>query len=94
MSMKQKKTPLRKCIVCNEKLPKKELLRIVKQDAALVFDKSGKINGRGAYVCTSNGCLEKASNSKQINHLLGLPLSEKIIEEMKEFICIEEHKEV
>ena len=48
--MKQKKIPMRSCVVTGEKLPKRELLRIVRTtDGTVVCDLSGKINGRGAY---------------------------------------------
>ena len=49
--MKQKKIPLRTCVITNEKLPKKELLRIVRTpEGKVIIDLSGKANGRGAYV--------------------------------------------
>ena len=52
--MKIKKDPLRKCAVCGEHFPKKELIRIVrKPDGEVVLDLTGKANGRGAYLCRS-----------------------------------------
>ena len=50
--MENKKVPLRQCIVCRESKPKKELIRIVKTaDNDFVLDKSGRVNGRGSYIC-------------------------------------------
>ncbi|MBO8162498.1 MAG: YlxR family protein [Brevibacillus sp.] len=55
--MKVKKVPLRKCIVCQQMFPKKELLRIVRTpQEEIVIDPTGKAAGRGAYVCTSETC--------------------------------------
>ncbi len=57
----QKKIPLRKCVGCQEMKPKKELIRIVMTpEGDLLVDRTGKVNGRGAYVCPNSACLEKA----------------------------------
>lgn len=57
--------PLRSCIGCNEKKSKKELLRIVREDAGVYSaDVSGRKNGRGAYICPTLSCLEKADKRK------------------------------
>lgn len=56
--MKQKKIPLRKCIVCQEMLPKKELIRVVRTPEEEVrIDLTGKAAGRGTYVCRRDTCL-------------------------------------
>jgi hypothetical protein len=53
--MKTRKIPLRKCIGCMESFPKKELCRIVKnKDNEIHFDATGKLNGRGTYICKKN----------------------------------------
>ena len=69
--MKQKKIPLRTCIITREKLPKKELLRIVRTpDGNVIIDESGKANGRGAYVKKDVSVINKARLTKQLeNHL-------------------------
>lgn len=55
--MRVKKIPLRKCIVCQQMFPKKELLRIVRTpQEEIIIDPTGKAAGRGAYVCTSESC--------------------------------------
>lgn len=62
------KERLRMCIVCREHSDKKQLLRIVKNKEGLIFvDRSGKANGRGAYVCESKECLEKLKKTKGLN---------------------------
>ncbi len=56
-----KKIPMRMCITCRERLPKKELIRIVAtEDGEVTVDPTGKMPGRGAYVCKNPECLEKA----------------------------------
>ena len=55
-----KKIPLRTCVVTKEKLPKKELLRVVKTNDGIVVDETGKVNGHGAYIKKSMEALELA----------------------------------
>ena len=65
--MKEIKIPLRKCIGCNQMLPKKELLRIVSPKEDEVFlDLTGKANGRGAYICANAKCLAMAAKAKRL----------------------------
>ena len=60
-----KKIPLRTCMGCNEKKPKKELVRIVKNnEGQICLDKTGKAQGRGAYICDCKECLEKVLEVK------------------------------
>ncbi len=62
-----KKIPMRRCLGCLESKQKKELIRIVKTSEGKIFlDKTGKINGRGAYFCDSKECLEKAIKAGRI----------------------------
>ena len=56
-----KRIPLRKCVGCQEMKSKKELLRIVlTPEGQILFDPTGRMNGRGAYVCPNDACLEMA----------------------------------
>ena len=85
--MKDKKIPLRTCVVTNEKLPKKELLRIVRTpEGKIEPDLSGKLNGRGAYIKTSLEVLEKAKKNKSLNRHLEVVLSDEDYERIKEVI--------
>ena len=62
-----KSIPQRTCIGCNEKKDKKELIRVVKDNENNIsIDKTGKANGRGAYICDNIECLEKAIKNKKI----------------------------
>lgn len=63
--MKKKKIPLRKCLGCENRFPKKDLIRIVKnKDEEIFIDKTGKANGRGAYICNKLECFELAYQNK------------------------------
>ena len=63
--MKQRKIPLRKCTGCQEMKNKKELIRIVRNEAGeFSLDRTGKKPGRGAYICANADCLAKAQKSK------------------------------
>ena len=82
--MKQKKIPMRSCVVTGEKLPKRELLRIVRTtDGTVVCDLSGKINGRGAYIKKDVDVLEKAKKTKILEKRLECTISDEIYEEVK-----------
>ena len=81
--MKVKKIPLRKCLGCSEGKPKRELIRIVKNKEGDIFvDLTGKANGRGAYICKSCECLEKAIKSKRLNKALEADIPDKIYDDL------------
>ena len=61
----KRKIPMRKCVGCGEMKPKKELMRVLRtEENEFVLDTTGKKNGRGAYLCLSKDCFEKAVKSK------------------------------
>ncbi len=67
--MRPRKVPLRKCVACQEMMPKKELIRIVRTpDGAILIDLTGKKAGRGAYLCGKVSCFKLAKKAK---HLIG-----------------------
>ena len=74
---KIRKVPMRTCIGCREQKPKKDLIRVVKDKENKIFiDKTGKANGRGAYLCNDKNCLEKAIKSKALNRAFTTEISE------------------
>jgi uncharacterized protein len=82
-----KKVPLRKCVATQEQLPKKELIRIVKNNENLVFvDLSGKKNGRGAYLKKSLAALEFAMKKNSLGRALEIAIPDEIYEELKKLI--------
>ena len=85
--MKNRKIPMRSCVVTREKLPKQELLRIVKNtDGAIMADISGKINGRGAYIKKDINVLDKARKSKVLEKQLETTISDDVYEEIRKII--------
>lgn len=67
------------CIVCREHSDKKELLRIVKNKYGQIFvDKTGKANGRGAYICKSKECLNKLKKSRGLNRAFKCEVSDDV----------------
>ena len=61
----QKKIPMRQCMGCRERREKRQLIRVVRcTDGTVSLDFSGKLNGRGAYICPDLECLKKAQKSK------------------------------
>ncbi len=88
--MKVRKIPMRKCIACNENKPKKELLRIVNNaERGVVVDPTGKLNGRGAYLCKNSECLAKAKAKNRLAGALSTSVSEDIYEEISEYVTKE-----
>ena len=80
-----KKIPMRRCLGCMESKPKKELIRIVKsQDGTINVDRTGRLNGRGAYFCDSIECLEKAIKSGRIAKEFEMQISNEDYENIKE----------
>jgi predicted RNA-binding protein YlxR (DUF448 family) len=65
INLKQKKIPLRKCLITNEQYPKKEMIRIVlNKDNEIKVDQTGKMNGRGAYIKLTKENVELAKKRK------------------------------
>lgn len=89
--MAEKKIPLRKCTGCNEMKPKKELIRVLKTtEAEIVLDKTGKKNGRGAYLCNSLECFKQARKTKGLERSLQVKIPDEIYEMLeKELITVE-----
>ncbi|MFV0529497.1 MAG: RNase P modulator RnpM [Lachnospiraceae bacterium] len=85
------KIPMRQCVGCRQMKPKKELLRVVRTpQQEIVLDSTGKINGRGAYLCPSVECFEKARKSKGLERSLETAIPEEVYDKLKkEFEAIE-----
>lgn len=79
-----KSLPQRSCIGCNTKKDKKDLIRIVKdKDGNISIDKTGKANGRGAYICDNIECLEKAIKSKRLERTFEKSIDSEIYENLR-----------
>lgn len=81
-----KKAPMRMCIACREMKPKKDMLRVVLMPDHTTYqlDESGKLNGRGAYICNDTVCLEKAIKAKLLNRAFKSNVDSNIYDEIKE----------
>ena len=82
--VKPKKIPTRMCVGCREMKEKRELLRVVHTPDGTVFlDRTGKANGRGAYVCKRAQCLQKAVKTRQLERALSCPISQEVFESLQ-----------
>lgn len=80
-----RKIPLRKCTGCGEMKPKKELLRVLlTPEGEITIDDTGKKNGRGAYLCKSLSCFEKAKKQKGLERSLKTQIPEEIYAKLKD----------
>ena len=85
--MKNKKIPMRSCVVTHEKLPKKELIRVVRTpDGNVVVDATGKANGRGAYLKLALEVIDKAEKSKILDKVLEVEVPSNIYEELRRLV--------
>ena len=76
----QKKIPQRQCMGCRERKEKRAMIRVVRcTDGSVNLDFSGKMNGRGAYICPNPECLKKALRSKALDRSLEVTIPEEVI---------------
>ena len=81
----EKKVPIRTCIVCRKAMPKKDLLRIVKNSNGEIFlDKTGRANGRGAYICGDIQCFEKLKKCKLLNKVFSCQVEDGVYQNIAE----------
>ncbi len=82
--MQKRKTPMRSCVVTKEKLPKKELIRVVRMPdgKVIIDDEKGKANGRGAYLKKDIEVINKARKSKILERHLETTIGEEIYDEL------------
>ena len=79
-----KKAFQRRCMACNTKKNKYDLIRIVKnKKGKILVDKTGKLNGRGAYICNNIECLEKVIKTNRISRVLKSDTEQKIYENIR-----------
>jgi predicted RNA-binding protein YlxR (DUF448 family) len=80
----QKKIPQRQCMGCRERKAKKEMLRVVRcTDGTVQLDFSGKLNGRGAYICPKAECMIKAQKTKALDRSLETEVPAEVYERLK-----------
>lgn len=76
--------PKRKCIGCCEMKDKTELIRVIKdKDGNICLDKTGKMNGRGAYICDSAECLKKVRKVKALDRAFQMSVNNEIYDSLE-----------
>lgn len=79
----QKKIPMRQCMGCQERKAKKELIRVVRTpEGNVCLDFSGKLNGRGAYLCPNSECLKRAMKSRVLDRKLEVAIPQDIYDRL------------
>ncbi len=80
----QRKIPQRQCMGCRERKPKREMIRVVRQpDGTVSLDFSGKLSGRGAYVCPDPECLRKARKSRALERCLEADIPQTVYDRLE-----------
>jgi len=83
----EKKIPMRTCVACRTAKPKKELIRVVKFGDDIRLDFTGKLNGRGAYVCNDKNCIAKLKKQKLLNRAFSCQVEDAVYDAiMEEFL--------
>ena len=79
--MRERKTPMRMCVGCREMMPKRDMVRIVRGvDGTVSVDRTGKLSGRGAYLCLRSECFVRAIKIKALERMLEVSIGEELRE--------------
>ncbi len=85
--MKTRKIPMRTCVVTREKLPKGELIRVVRTpEGEVIIDETGKANGRGAYLKKDKEVFLKAKKNKILNKQLEVEVPDKVFDDLNDLL--------
>ncbi|MCD6519843.1 MAG: YlxR family protein [Anaerolineae bacterium] len=85
---KRKREPQRTCIGCGRTTSKRELIRIVRTpEGEIKIDPTGKVPGRGAYLCPNKACWQKALKKKRIGTALKTTLTEEALAQIQAYIA-------
>ena len=80
-----KKIPMRQCVGCGEMKNKREMMRVLKTpEGPIVLDATGRKNGRGAYLCKSVSCLEKAIKSRALARALDCQIPDEVYDTLRQ----------
>ncbi|MBQ9706728.1 MAG: YlxR family protein [Clostridia bacterium] len=81
-----KRIPERMCVACRQMKPKNQLVRIVNTENGVVVDTTGKLNGRGVYLCKCKECINRATKNKGFAKTNGFALDEQIVSQLESLI--------
>lgn len=85
--MKTRKVPLRMCLGCGEMKPKRELIRVVRRpDETIVLDATGKMPGRGAYICPSAQCLTRAQKGRRLEKTFSCRIEDAVYAHLQQML--------
>ena len=88
----QKKIPQRQCMGCRERKVKRAMIHVVRcTDGQIQLDFSGKLNGRGAYICPKAECLKKAQKSKALDRSLEVTIPDEVYARLEKEIEVVQH---
>ncbi len=86
----QKKIPQRQCMGCRERMDKRQLIRVVRTpEGEVKLDFSGKLSGRGAYICPKKECLQKAQRSKALDRSLEVTIPQEVYSRLAQEMEVE-----
>jgi uncharacterized protein len=84
---KVRKVPQRQCVACGQVRAKRDLVRVVRTPGGDVqVDRTGKVSGRGAYVCPDPACVDRACRSGRLAGVLDRPIAEDLADRLREAI--------
>lgn len=87
--MAEKKIPTRRCVGCGEHLPKNTLIRVLRTpEGEIVLDLTGKKSGRGAYICKSTACLNKARKARRLESSLECSIPDEVFEGLSKELAV------
>ncbi|MBO4501477.1 MAG: YlxR family protein [Clostridia bacterium] len=87
MANPPKKTPFRKCVGCGEMKPKQDLIRVVKTpEGEIRLDKTGRLNGRGAYICDDKACFAKCRKQKRLDKAFGESVPDTVYAQLEQAV--------
>lgn len=79
-----RKVPLRQCAVCNAERTKRDLLRVVRSpEGEVSIDRTGRVSGRGVYLCTSGACLREGARGRQLARRLETDIPDRVRQELQ-----------
>ena len=82
--MKKRKEPMRQCAGCREKKTKNEMIRVVRTpNGEIALDKTGKLSGRGAYICPKADCFNKARKARSLERSLSCQIPEEVYDSLE-----------
>ena len=86
---KVRRVPERTCVACGRVRPKRELVRVVRTPTGEIkVDLTGKVSGRGAYVCPEPPCAERGVKEGRLQHALETPVPEMLVEDLHKAVAV------